>query len=157
MKERIYKIFGALLGVIISALGFSSCDDKEEPCMYGTPYAEFELKGQVTDSQDKPVEDAEVSVEQKYTIGDNAGDFLPLQCVGSDGKAGDSVKTDSQGYYSLKASPMTDVVRVTCTAPTSSTLQSESVEIQLVLVKNPDIKDNFYLGSYSTTQNFKLK
>lgn len=36
---------------------------EEEPCMYGTPYVEFSIKGRVTDTDERPLQGIEVSME----------------------------------------------------------------------------------------------
>lgn len=68
---------------LLSLLGFSitGCHYTEK---YGAPYAEFELKGKVTDILDNPLNGIKVNVQQEnsYAIGE--------------------IYTDSQGNYFIK-------------------------------------------------------
>lgn len=60
LKIKADSIIKSFLAGVISLLGFTSCEDPAEPdgggtiCMYGTPTAEYEIKGTVTDEADRP-------------------------------------------------------------------------------------------------------
>ena len=40
--------------LLLSLLGFAGCDEPQED-MYGTPYAEYTVKGRVTDAAGTPI------------------------------------------------------------------------------------------------------
>ena len=45
--------------LLLSLLGFAGCDEPQED-MYGTPYAEYTVKGRVTDAAGTPIAGIEV-------------------------------------------------------------------------------------------------
>ena len=45
--------------LLLSLLGFAGCDEPQED-MYGTPYAEYTVKGCVTDAAGTPIAGIEV-------------------------------------------------------------------------------------------------
>ena len=58
MKTRFIKWYNLLLGALLGALGFSSCNIILSPfmrCEYGQPHADYKLIGKVTDQTGKPV------------------------------------------------------------------------------------------------------
>lgn len=64
MKSKLYSWYNVVAATILSLLGFSSCGDSnsESPDMYGTPITTYQLKGNVTDSCDAPLENIKVVV-----------------------------------------------------------------------------------------------
>lgn len=83
-----------LLNSILLLLGFSSCDGDdngnvgEQLLMYGMPYATYNLKGKVVDTQKQPIPDIEVKIK----IGN--GNVYYNQIA--------SLKTNSSGEFSFK-------------------------------------------------------
>ena len=149
------KWLSAMLGVIISLLGFSSCDEHAD--MYGSPYTEFELKGSVTDTDGNPVENASITIKQKYEHGYLAGQYMPVYSW--DPTNGDKRKgsfTNVRGEYVLAASPYLDEIRVICT-PENTDLAADSTDIQVTYTKKKGKKDDWYEGSYEGVVNFVLK
>lgn len=69
--------------LLLSLLGFAGCDEPQED-MYGTPYAEYTVKGRVTDAAGTPIAASK--------CGDRPG--------GSDPSA---VRTDTRGAYTFEA------------------------------------------------------
>lgn len=58
MKTRIIKWYNMLLGALLGALGFSSCNVILDPfmaCEYGQPMADYKLVGKVTDEAGNPL------------------------------------------------------------------------------------------------------
>ncbi len=70
--------------LLLSLLGFAGCDETQEE-MYGTPYAEYAVKGRVTDAAGTPV--AGIEVRRSFGVSDPA-----------------AVRTDAQGAYTFEAS-----------------------------------------------------
>ena len=57
-----------ILGIILSVLGFAGCDViGSHADEYGTPYAEFEVKGLVTDGTN-PIENVQISRTSHFQI-----------------------------------------------------------------------------------------
>lgn len=97
MKKRFtwLQVTNALLSAILMLLGFSACDNNvfkggEEPCMYGTPSAHYELKGKVIDKEKQPLPGMQIivkgimevwpqHVDTLYT--DRKGEFLHKESV----------------------------------------------------------------------------
>ena len=69
--------------LLLSLLGFAGCDEPQED-MYGTPYAEYTVKGCVTDAAGTPI----------------AGIEVRRSSWGSDPSA---VRTDTRGAYTFEA------------------------------------------------------
>ena len=69
--------------LLLSLLGFAGCDEPQED-MYGTPYAEYTVKGRVTDAAGTPI----------------AGIEVRRPSWGSDPSA---VRTDTRGAYTFEA------------------------------------------------------
>ena len=64
---------GKFIKFLLLCLGFKSltaCDTDiwNGPAEYGTPYAEYEVKGRVSDSEGTPVSGIKVSMEQTVTV-----------------------------------------------------------------------------------------
>ena len=57
MKTKIYRLYGAVLSVLLSVLGFSSCSKEEMREEYGSPHADFIMQGTVTDEQGNIIND----------------------------------------------------------------------------------------------------
>lgn len=57
MKIRITNLYNVMAASLLSLLGFSSCDSEggDEPCLYGTPRATYNIKGKVIDTDGKPI------------------------------------------------------------------------------------------------------
>lgn len=142
------NIVRSMLAGAISLLGFTACDDPEDPndgggmvCMYGTPTGYYEIKGSVTAESGSPVENARVilrriSKGRVYT------------------ERGDTVLTDNNGSYLLRRSgfPLSDI-RIVC-KPQTDALEADSVNIKVEFKGGDGAWD---CGTARETVNFKLK
>lgn len=70
--------------VLLSLLGFAGCDEPQED-MYGSPYAEYSVKGRVTDAAGKAI----LGIEVKRSFYSEADPS--------------AVRTDAQGAYVFEA------------------------------------------------------
>ena len=70
--------------LLLSLLGFAGCDEPQED-MYGSPYAEYSVKGRVTDAAGKAIPGIEVK-RSFYSEADPS-----------------AVRTDAQGTYVFEA------------------------------------------------------
>lgn len=85
MKKRFIKASNYALGVLLVSIGFSSCKGGGSGgmSMYGTPTADYEISGKVTDLNNNPIEGINVSHpfsftppgEQKGVITDTDGNY----------------------------------------------------------------------------------
>ncbi|MBP5689643.1 MAG: radical SAM-associated putative lipoprotein [Bacteroidales bacterium] len=90
MKQRINKWWTALVGSILSLLGFTSCDDFPigVRCEYGMPNANYKLLGDVKDSGGKPVKGIRVV-------------FVPRGDTEEQSWENDTLYTDDKGHFEL--------------------------------------------------------
>jgi len=65
MKKLFLKPFDKILLILLAFLGFTSCETSYE---YGTPSADYEIKGTVTDSiMATPIQNARVIITQTHS------------------------------------------------------------------------------------------
>lgn len=117
------KGFNMLLAGLLILLGFTvtSCETSVE---YGTPHAEFEVKGKVTDQTGKPIS----GIEVKYAIGinnKNVGTFN-----------GEMVShTDKNGTYQATFKSWPDHrLRITAAdvdGPENGSFQTDSIDVKV--------------------------
>ena len=98
MKIRFYHWYNAVLSALLTLLGFGSCSNYGEdeygapPVEYGTPYADYIVKGSVTDEQGNPLQGIKASIKSIQRI-----EGLPPYTYGLD-----STMTDSQGKFLME-------------------------------------------------------
>lgn len=102
MKVKVDYLYNSLTTLLLSILGFSSCDVvKEEPCLYGTPTTKYYIKGRVTDTDGKPINGIKVG---ENTVYDNVSrpQSIPIY-------------TNEKGEYitAMNSTSSIDVVEVT--------------------------------------------
>ncbi|MBD5228024.1 MAG: hypothetical protein HDS67_08355 [Bacteroidales bacterium] len=143
-----------LCGIIITLLGFSGCDKDNGgdepalgPCMYGTPYATFEMKGMVTDENDQPVADAVVRVsDSEDTITEENSDWVFFA----------KGVTDQNGYYCITGREFgPKAIRIEC-LPDDPNLEPQTLIID-VQYDNPNDNNDDHWGHADLTVDFKLK
>ena len=79
--------------LLLSLLGFAGCDETQED-MYGTPYAEYTVKGRVTDAAGTPIAGIRLVPDKLISA---AGAELEEELYGKTA----SYATDAQGNYIL--------------------------------------------------------
>lgn len=132
---KVERIMNGIFAGMISILGFSSCHSTE--LMYGTPTADFEIKGSVTDESGQAVEGA--SVTMRY--------------INSNGAQAET-KTDSKGSYLLKTSGWPENrIWIVC-KPEGNNLEADSLDMT-VSFKDSDGAWNH--GTARETVDFSLK
>lgn len=142
------KFFHAVFSMLLTALGFSCSDSAGDvPCMYGSPYSDFEVKGTVVDENDQPVPNAKIAIRQGLRINGKT--------EWHDSEWYLSTTTDYSGMYSLKSSGLTHEVRIVCTPPDDS-LEADSTETELNF-KDDGRNDPWYFGSATVEHDFRLK
>ncbi len=132
----------ALAG-LLSLLGFNTSCDVNGSTEYGTPYAEFEFKGKVTDASDNVVPNAKVVIQNLFP---NSKLYYPM----------DSIQTDANGAYD-------ETVR---TYPTDQTFRIVTnktdyvADTTVITVKESELtggRKDWYNGKVTKTVNIKLK
>lgn len=95
MKVRLNRWYNAVLTVLLSMLGFGcSSSDDDMVVEYGTPHADYILKGLVTDEAGTPVKNIKMSAKILSKTG--AGTYMIE--IGNLGTA----QTDESGRYVLE-------------------------------------------------------
>lgn len=136
----ICRVVGRLLSAVLVLLGFSSCNPSENggECMYGTPHADFKIKGAITSEDGNPINKAEIIMK-------HPGVNYPLV---------DPLYADEDGVYGAEYSNWFDYkVRIVCKDPTG-TYKSDSTDIVLEFKGK---RDTWYIGKAEAEVNFKLK
>ncbi len=151
IRNRLICLWQRILAGILVMLGFSACDsDDELLCMYGSPTADYSLKGIVTDEDGRPVTTGKVIVRNLGYRGknDDAPDFY------KDAYFNDTLKIDGEGkyFYSTdKASTPENVFRVVVEdeghVPDSVTVTVEAIGGD----------DGWYMGHGEAVVDFALK
>lgn len=134
------RAFNVFLSSILALLGYTSCG--ESSVEYGTLYAKYEIKGKVTDKENKnAVSGARVIVKALNR------DLRPLSSYFTD-----TVYTDKEGNYIYQnEDAMSENYQVVCEDP-SNTYQSDSTRIKM----EPEGGEGWYQGSDSRTVDFEL-
>lgn len=132
----------AICSALLSLLGFGcSAINPDEPCMYGMPTGDFEIKGSVTTEEGEAVADAEIRVTHRDVP---SGEFSFT-----------TVATDIEGQYFAKGESYADrEVKVVC-LPSTPELEADSVIVTLNY--NKENASFWYAGDAKEIVNFKLK
>ena len=146
IQMRAATMAARLCGIGLSLLGLSTCDkdnDNRVYPMYGTPTGTFEVKGDVTSEEGKPVEAAKITVKTVY----------------EQEKYNESIAettTSEFGEYIVKKQryDSTPAIRVVCTPPEDSDLKADSTDVHLDF-KGGD--GNWNIGTATATADFRLR
>ena len=158
MKKLIIKSFDRFLLVLLGLIGFlTGCSSiiNPIPVEYGTPHAEYEIKGTVTDSLTAaPVQHARIIISQTYNEGDLIApriDTLALKETDSTGKYDIQI----QDFPSDSITFQVTVVDIDGTANGGDFVSQEKD----VLFKQSDLKgaNGWYNGTTVKVIDFKLK
>ena len=140
-----------ILGKLLTILGFAGCNILGGcSCAYGTPYADFEVKGVVTDGKN-PIENVQVKLIR--TFQEHERDW---------GKAD---TTNKQGQFSLQFGEEIfddNTLRLKVIATDlNNTYQNDTSKIEFlwsdVKRNKKKRKDDWYDGKATKTVNFTLK
>mgnify|MGYP000960840131 CR=1 FL=1 len=72
ISSSFLKSLNWLLTSVLMLLGFSTCDSEPGAAMYGTPHADFTIKGKVVNQENMPIPDIEIKCLVEHH-GDNIG------------------------------------------------------------------------------------
>ena len=59
---QLLRKINCLLTGLLAIIGFSCGENGEIPCEYGSPHANFQIKGKVTDMKGEPIPDLQVRI-----------------------------------------------------------------------------------------------
>lgn len=147
MKARVSKVFISIVTALLGMLGFQSCNIFGiGMVMYGTPHADFNVKGRVTDEDGKPVPGARTVIDAYYGWTDDLGiGYSNLDYT-------DTLYTDSQGHVYAAASIFDESSHVTVTVTDVDGLENgefeETVIENLRMHKVKDGDGSWYGGAY---------
>ena len=157
MKVRFNRWYNAVLTALLSVLGFScSIDEPDEYgtilMEYGTPYADYLFKGNVTNEAGQPVRGIKTSLKSVF---DNENEHYVLGL--------DSVETDISGNYQLKYVGTQDrglkiIVEDIDGEANGGEFLSDTLDIDYKKAVQTKKSDEFwYEGAYEISQDIKLK
>ncbi|MDO4164736.1 MAG: radical SAM-associated putative lipoprotein [Bacteroides sp.] len=140
-RKQWLQLCNRMLSGTLVLLGFASCTG-EEAQEYGQPYAEYQIKGKVTDTDNRPMNGARIIVKEQ----NNDGEVIPYQ-------NNDTLYTEQTGTYiytncGLNAGRF----RVVCEDPTGINA-ADSTDVKM----EPSGGSGWYQGSDSKEVNFQLK
>ena len=159
MKVRFNRWYNAVLTALLSIIGYgcSSSDDPEYICMYGTPHADYQFMGTVTDESGSPVSGVKVSAKNVYRLYD--GTVVETYGV-------DSTLTDSKGKYAVEGEAFLGehilklIVEDLDGEANGGNFMNDTIDIDFdnaKKVKEPDKDDYWSDGTFAITQDIKLK
>ena len=154
MKVRFNRWYNAVLTALLSMLGYG-CSSTEEPLdmygppvEYGTPHADYIIKGRVMDESGTPVQGIKTSLRKVDKV----------RAYGID-----SVQTNVSGNYQLKHTGWQNqyykvIVEDIDGEANGGEFLSDTLDIDYdKAVKTKDGDGKWYLGIYEITQDVKLK
>jgi len=150
MKVRFNRWYNAVLSALLGLLGFESCDSPEEygsiPVEYGTPHADYIVKGVVSDEAGNPVQ----GIQANFMYDMNFGVI--------------SASTDASGNYEINARAFPEfhdcqlVVEDIDGEANGGEFLSDTLDLS---TKKPvQVKKGsgaWYDGTYELSQDIKLK
>ena len=159
MKVRFNRWYNAVLTALLSIIGYgcSSSDDPEYICMYGTPHADYQFMGTVTDESGSAVMGIKVSAKNVYRRYDSA----VIETYGVD-----STLTDSKGKYAVEGEAFLGehilklIVEDLDGEANGGNFMNDTIDIDFdnaKKVKEPDKDDYWSDGTFAITQDIKLK
>ena len=83
ISSSFLKSLNWLLTSVLMLLGFSTCDSEPGAAMYGTPHADFTIKGKVVNQENMPIPDIEIKCLVEHH-GDNRHWFDTIPAVSTD-------------------------------------------------------------------------
>lgn len=160
MKVRINRWYNVVLTALLSVLGYacsSSDEDDRAVCMYGTPHADYQFSGTVTDESGSPVKGIKVSAKNVY----RRYDSTVVETYGVD-----STLTDSKGKYAVEGGAFLGehilklIVEDLDGEANGGNFMNDTIDIDFdnaKKVKEPDKDDYWSNGTFAISQDIKLK
>ena len=74
---QLLRKINCLLTGLLAIIGFSCGENGEIPCEYGSPHANFQIKGKVTDMKGEPIPDLQVRIKRAESLIRRDG-YIPI-------------------------------------------------------------------------------
>ena len=154
LKDCFGRALNYMIATLIGLLGFSACSENEEepPCMYGSPTADYIIKGDITDESGNPIQGVQVSVyqgEYEYMYENKNPQPLTGSTNSTGGFKFDTLKR--WGSYTILITRDTDGA-ANCGEFINDTIKNNRYE--LTQLKEGEV---WYRGLYEIKTNIKLK
>lgn len=160
MKVRFNRWYNAVLTTLMSIIGYGCSSD--DPwggglCEYGTPYADYQFMGTVTDESGSPVKGIKVAAKNVYRSQD--GVVVDIYGV-------DSTQTDGSGKYAFETKRFISdpdlklIVEDIDGEANGGAFKSDTIDIDFnkaKKVKEPGKDEHWSNGTFAINQNIKLK
>lgn len=147
MKKFVLKTYGKVIAWILTALGlYTSCDIIEPRVEYGTPTADFVVKGKVTDKSTRQPVKGKAVINKSYT--------WPY--------GNDTVRTDASGNYELEFTAISfgseDITVYTSDidGEANGAYRSDTIRIKAHELKQIEKRRNWYNGKFEGKADFEL-
>lgn len=127
----------------LAALGFGACDSGDSPAMYGTPYAEYQVSGTVTDQAGEPIEGIRVAVKRVDDTEQELGAGI----------------TDAEGEYRVEVNEFPlDEIEVSAVDVDGAANGEFLTETKTVSIADEDYVggEGFFEGTVTKTVDFEL-
>lgn len=149
MRKKFYALLNLLLAPVLAMLGFSGCDNNVV-CLYGSPYAKYDVKGTILNEEGKQLEGMKVTSKEIYTNENVEGYF---------GHELNTTSTDSKGQYQATGNwtgfhPGNTLLRIVVEDP-QHVYATDSVDV--TLKRTDKDKDDWCQGTDVGTADLRLK
>ena len=151
MKVRFYRWYNAVLTVLLSMLGFGCSSSDDDMLEYGTPHADFILKGQVTDEAGTPIKNIKTSAKIIVKSGTSVykDEFSTAQ---TDDSGRYELKYDGQGSYDLKI-----ILEDVDGEANGGEFQSDTINVWDLPKKEVEKGSGWYEGKFEVNANIRLE
>ena len=160
MKVRFNRWYNAVLTALMSIIGYGCSSDDSwggDLCMYGTPHADYQFMGTVTDESGSPVKGIKIAAKNVY----RSQDGTVVETYGVD-----STQTDGSGKYAFESRRFVSdpdlklIVEDIDGEANGGAFKSDTIDIDFdkaKKVKEADKDDSWSSGTFAITQDIKLK
>lgn len=150
LNKRFVSKINGILAMLVLLLGFScnSDDDDPIPAEYGSPHADFKVKGKVTDENKKAIPGIRI---HSMTIRNNEVLY----------HYSDTTYTNGQGEYTIQANPL-DIEQIKIFYEDIDGEENGSFKTDSIVILQEDIhltgaSGHWFEGSETKTIDIKLK
>lgn len=146
LKKLMFARLNVLLGALLTLLGFSNCEKQfNEVCLYGQPYARYDIKGTILDEEGNKLAGMDVTVKFVY-------EFDGEEYSTDQGR--EHTTTDLQGNYECQGSYTNEDIRIVVEDP-GGVYAADSVMVKLERIEEG--KDDWCIGTDVGRADFRLK
>lgn len=141
MKKKILTVINAMIAAM---MGFLAVGCKEPVGMYGVPHADLNVSGTITDEENQPVENIQVSVKLNFNPWSGK---IPVAVSAEDGL----YEGELEGVFPVQTAML-------YADDTTGVYASDSAEVKLTYDKSQvSPSDHWNSGTATVKQDFQLK